>query len=198
MSSVQRLAGLVAVCGLALACAGDKEEKGPKGKPLGPEWVKDGEEYKKKFEGMATRHTNEWKDSLTGYRFDLPQTTLRAVETDNGRFLEVGVEVKEKRGRVEFTLDRDEKGKVYRCAVSSDQIVYYDFDSDGIFDAYGDARGGKDNYKHFILVDNAFVEVAWGLGGFKYRPEDGPPPRESLDRKTKYTFADGKWKGGAN
>jgi hypothetical protein len=88
---------------------------------------------------------------------------------------------------------------VYRCSVSlHQQIVYYDFDSDGVFDAYGDARGGKDNYKHFILVDNAFVEVAWELIGFNYRPEDGPPPRESLDRKTKYTFADGKWKGRAN
>ncbi len=111
----------------------------------------------------------------------------------------MGVQVAEKRGRVEFKLDRDEKGKTYRCTVTSNLITYFDFDSDGIFDAYSDSRKQDGNAtRHFVLVDNAFVEVVYQLGGFKYGPGEGPAAYLSLDRKTKYTFADGKWKGGAN
>jgi hypothetical protein len=197
MNSIQRWAGLVAVCGAALVCGGDKDEKGPKGKPLGPEWKKEEGWFKKKVEGTAKRALDEWKDSSTQYKFDLPHNTLWVVERDDERLLDVLVEVKEERGRVQFKLDRDEKGKTYRCAVFSDLIAYYDFDSDGIFDAYMDSRVEKGNpSKHFVLVDNAFVEVVYQLGGFKYGPGEGPAAYLSLDRQTEYKFADGKWKGG--
>jgi hypothetical protein len=106
MSKIQRWAGVVAVCGAALVCGGDKDEKGPKGKPIGPEWVKDGDEYKKKVEGTATREANEWSRWLTHYNMDLTHGRLSAVESDDGVFLHATVGIDKKRG-MDVAVKRD-------------------------------------------------------------------------------------------
>ncbi len=190
MNEVRRYVCVVIACGMTFTIAGDEY------KPLGPEWVKDGDEYKKKLEVMARRKSKTWQDGLTTYNVDLTHNKLWVIESDDGCFLLHGTTIEKNRGtRIE--LSRDEKGVAYEYRVALGLVTYYDFNIDGIFDAYSDSTG--EGRKLYILLDNAFVAVRDSKEGFKYGPKDGgPADRKSPDGNTTYSFFKGKWKGGAN
>jgi hypothetical protein len=175
---------LIVVCCVAVASNGDDP------KPPGPEWKKDGEYFKKKVEIEALR-PNYTKASGTDYRVNLAHHKLQLLETDDGSHCSACIILGQDKS-VTVQVRRDGKGEVFQHTFSNNRVIYYDFDRDGIFDAYADSRGKEP--KLMILVDGAFVRVRASKEGFNYHPADGPSPRKAFDDSTSYSFIDGQWK----
>jgi hypothetical protein len=185
MNSLYRLSCLVMVCAAALVCGDDKK------KVFGPEWTKDGEYYKRKVEIEAS-HPVDVANGVTSYHINFDNHKLYAIESDDGNHCHAGIMISQDRS-VRVEVSKTEKGDTYIHRSVSNRVVYYDFDLDGIFDAYGDARG-KEN-KLYILVNGTFVRVRDSKDGFNFAPVDkGPAPRTSLEGNTRYLYEDGKWK----
>ncbi len=184
MSYICRPCLLLTVCGVSLACGADKD------RVFGPEWIKDGEYMKKKMEIVASHRVNA-KNSVVSYDIGLEKHRLWAIESDDGFFCGSGV-VLSKDHSFAIETRKNAKGEVYQLRSVSNYVTYFDFDRDGIYDAYIDNRGSKNDF--MIRVDDTYVRVRESKDAFGYHSGDkGPPPKISYDGKKTYKFEDGKW-----